>query len=295
MPDDETYQQLLREAEQFVATRETVGPSAVQRHVRVGFAKAARILGDLEASGKVSPADGCGRRRVLAGQGGTTADDTKAVTFWAEIPRGDDARTGGREYVVGARLEVTASGTRMIPVGPPEIAADWPRGWLAGPPSHDDWVEVDGPARMLSRQEHRRIVAGALEAGNRVLGHRGDRNELSAALAHWRKQLSDDAPGPAQPRIPFTPDGTIPPGDILATELLERGTAVPALAAAAGLDPGVLQAVIDGTRPIGQAVAEGLHKALGPSVQFWLNLQRNHDQAVTRGATVTRLTGAQDD
>lgn len=230
-------------------------------------------------------------------------DDTP-VTFWAEIPRDEDPETAILPCVVGARLELASDGIFMIPAGPPEIAGRWLSGWKAGA-RNDQWVEVDGPARILDPGEHARVIADAIAAGNRVIGPDGlasrSQDELSAALRELRTELSGDT-ARARGSHPFKPDCTIPPGDILAAELLERAAelidataAAAAVAAAAGLDRTLLQAVIDGTRPIDQAVAEGLHKALGPSVQFWLNLQRNHDNAVARGAAVTRLTGAQDD
>jgi len=65
MPDDETYRRLLLQAGEFAATRKAVGPSTVQRHVRVGFATAARLLGDLIADGVVSEPDDRGRCRFL--------------------------------------------------------------------------------------------------------------------------------------------------------------------------------------------------------------------------------------
>ena len=65
MPDDETYQWLLLQAGEFAAAREVVGAGAVQRHLRVGFATAARLLDDLQADGVVSEPDGRWLRRFL--------------------------------------------------------------------------------------------------------------------------------------------------------------------------------------------------------------------------------------
>lgn len=65
MPDDETYQRLLLQAGEFAAARETVGVSAVQRHLRVGFTRAAFLLDDLQAAGVVSERDDRGLRRFL--------------------------------------------------------------------------------------------------------------------------------------------------------------------------------------------------------------------------------------
>lgn len=65
MPDDETYRRLLLQAGEFAAGKEVTGPAAVQRHVRVGFAKAVRLLEDLHAAGVVTEADSRGHRRFL--------------------------------------------------------------------------------------------------------------------------------------------------------------------------------------------------------------------------------------
>lgn len=65
MPDDEAYRRLLLQAGEFAAGRKTTGPAAVQRHVRTGFATAARLLDDLQAAGVVSEADSRGHRRFL--------------------------------------------------------------------------------------------------------------------------------------------------------------------------------------------------------------------------------------
>ena len=65
MPDEETYRRLLLQAGEFAAARETVGVSAVQRHVRVGFATAARLLGDLAEAGVIGEPTGRGQWRFL--------------------------------------------------------------------------------------------------------------------------------------------------------------------------------------------------------------------------------------
>lgn len=40
--------------------------SALQRHLRVGYNQAARLVESMEEAGVVSPADGSGKREVLA-------------------------------------------------------------------------------------------------------------------------------------------------------------------------------------------------------------------------------------
>ena len=71
MPDASDYQRLLLQAGEFAAARKTVSASAVQRHVRVGFAKAARLLEDLRAGGVVTGPDDHWRYHFL----GTVADE----------------------------------------------------------------------------------------------------------------------------------------------------------------------------------------------------------------------------
>jgi Ftsk gamma domain len=65
MPDDETYRRLLLQAGEFAAARETVGASDVQRHVRVGFATAMRLLEDLRSDGVIGSPDDRRRWRFL--------------------------------------------------------------------------------------------------------------------------------------------------------------------------------------------------------------------------------------
>lgn len=63
MPDDETYQRLLLQVGELAAARGTVGVTAVQRHARVGFATAARLLEDLRAAGVIGEPDRSGEWR----------------------------------------------------------------------------------------------------------------------------------------------------------------------------------------------------------------------------------------
>jgi hypothetical protein len=93
VPDDETHLRLLRTTAEYVSTRQTVGPAAVQRVVRVGFAKAARLLEELEAAGKVSAPDPTGRRRVLA-------PDRKAEAV-AAVQRAIEAAMSDPEFRIG--------------------------------------------------------------------------------------------------------------------------------------------------------------------------------------------------
>jgi len=81
MPDEETYQRLLLQAGELAAARGTVGAGTVQRHLRVGFATAARLLEDLQAAGAVSGRDEHGVRQFL----GTPCpdDESEDTASWA--------------------------------------------------------------------------------------------------------------------------------------------------------------------------------------------------------------------
>lgn len=67
MPDDDTYRAMLCDGARFAATRTWVGPSAVQRHVRVGFVTASRMVHDLQDAGIIGPPTATGRQPVTAG------------------------------------------------------------------------------------------------------------------------------------------------------------------------------------------------------------------------------------
>ncbi len=65
---------LLVEAATFVATLTSVSTTTLQRGLRVGFAKAAWLIDELETVGALAPANGTPRRDVLI-----DTDDLAAV------------------------------------------------------------------------------------------------------------------------------------------------------------------------------------------------------------------------
>jgi HTH-type transcriptional regulator/antitoxin HigA len=65
---------------------------------------------------------------------------------------------------------------------------------------------------------------------------------------------------------------TFPPGDVIKEELEERGWTQRDLADIMGVQPSVVSAIIKGTKPISLDLARNLAAALGPSAQYWVNM-----------------------
>jgi len=61
---------LLRQAAQVVAESQKASTSYLQRHLRIGYNSAARLIEKLEEMGIISPADHVGRREVLVDRDG---------------------------------------------------------------------------------------------------------------------------------------------------------------------------------------------------------------------------------
>lgn len=59
--DDDMYQEALN----MVRSRGSASASLLQHHLRVGYARAARLLDLLEEQGEIGPADGAKPRKVL--------------------------------------------------------------------------------------------------------------------------------------------------------------------------------------------------------------------------------------
>lgn len=166
MPDDETYKRLLRTTEEYVSTRQTVGPAAVQRAVRVGFAKAARLLEDLEAGGKVSAPDPTGRRRVLA-------PDRKGEAA-AAAERAIEAAMADPEF----RVERSAAGLARVAVdaAAPILADAIGRKIL-------DHMEIHSPAgsgNWAARNAWRRHFNIAARVAHFTFSTGGDKERMAA-------------------------------------------------------------------------------------------------------------------
>ena len=62
---DEEKDEFFEEAVQVVTQYDRASASLLQRRLKVGYARAARILDELETAGVVGPADGSKAREVL--------------------------------------------------------------------------------------------------------------------------------------------------------------------------------------------------------------------------------------
>jgi DNA segregation ATPase FtsK/SpoIIIE, S-DNA-T family len=62
---DEEEDDLFEEAKKYVIEKQAASASMLQRKLRVGYARAARLLDILEAEGVIGPADGSKPREVL--------------------------------------------------------------------------------------------------------------------------------------------------------------------------------------------------------------------------------------
>jgi len=84
---------------------------------------------------------------------------------------------------------------------------------------------------------------------------------------------------------------TFPPGDVIKEELEARGWTQRDLADIMGVQPSVVSAIVKGTKPISLDLARNLCAALGPSAQYWVNLDtayRLNLPAESHGETTAR-------
>jgi len=65
---------------------------------------------------------------------------------------------------------------------------------------------------------------------------------------------------------------TFPPGDVIKEELEARGWTQRDLADIMGIQPSIVSSVVNGTKPISLDLARNLAAALGPSAQYWVNM-----------------------
>src|SRR5262245_44623862 len=80
------------------------------------------------------------------------------------------------------------------------------------------------------------------------------------------------------------------PGEILLEEFLKPlGITQRAFAKHIGITSARLSEIIKGKRGVSAETALLLSKALGPSPQFWMNLQANYDLALAQKAAKKRI------
>jgi plasmid maintenance system antidote protein VapI len=83
---------------------------------------------------------------------------------------------------------------------------------------------------------------------------------------------------------PFEPDWTLSPGHMLAVAMNERNIAFGDLTDMTGLDPDVLNSILERREPVTEETAAALGRALG-STEYWLNSQAIYEADLARGAT----------
>lgn len=81
----------------------------------------------------------------------------------------------------------------------------------------------------------------------------------------------------------FEPTWSAPPGDFIAEEMAERGLGPIELSRQLGWHTTLLERVLDGRVQIREQLAADLSRVFGTSAEYWLNLQRHHDQARGHG------------
>lgn len=70
---------------------------------------------------------------------------------------------------------------------------------------------------------------------------------------------------------------SIHPGVSVRETMLAKGMSLAALSKASRIPVKKLNGIIDKSERVGKPEAEGLSRAFGTSVHFWLNLQKFHD------------------
>lgn len=82
----------------------------------------------------------------------------------------------------------------------------------------------------------------------------------------------------------WQPDWTVHPSQIIAESMAEHGLTPLTFAMLKGVSLASVHRLLSGEAGINREWAEILHSAFGPSAEFWLALQREHDLALRRGA-----------
>lgn len=84
------------------------------------------------------------------------------VKFFIERPKDSHGNTSMRQAVVEVRVEIRNGRDVLVPIAPRCFALVCPSGWPKS--SAGGWVEAEGPARFLSVEEHKELVAMLADA-----------------------------------------------------------------------------------------------------------------------------------
>ncbi len=77
-------------------------------------------------------------------------------------------------------------------------------------------------------------------------------------------------------------DLAIPPGEVLAEEIAERGISPAELASSMGVIAQVLDAIITGEAAVTDEIARKLNQALGIEASYWMNLEADYQMTLAR-------------
>lgn len=77
----------------------------------------------------------------------------------------------------------------------------------------------------------------------------------------------------------FNPDWSSPPGDTIKDLLEDKGLSIEEFAQQIGMSDISAEMLIGGSMPITIDLAIRLERALGPSVEFWLNRERHYRES----------------
>ena len=83
------HDELWNEAVALIAQHRTASTSFLQRKLRIGYSRAARLLDELEAAGHVGPSQGSAGRTVHIVEG-DGAEDARPTAADADPPEDDD-------------------------------------------------------------------------------------------------------------------------------------------------------------------------------------------------------------
>jgi S-DNA-T family DNA segregation ATPase FtsK/SpoIIIE len=115
--DEEVDDDLYEEAKQTVIEAGKASTSYIQRKLRVGYARAARLMDILEEKGVIGPADGSKPREVLHGKDGGSSSGND-MGMMSQAPRQAPVMVQASEDA-----EEMAEETEESPIEPEEISA----------------------------------------------------------------------------------------------------------------------------------------------------------------------------